>query len=39
MAKPKSIVVLNEPKDALEIFRKKLLPFILDVRNKRSDVD
>ncbi|MDZ7361316.1 MAG: hypothetical protein ONB46_11400 [candidate division KSB1 bacterium] len=39
MDKPKSIVMLNDPKDALEIFRQKLLPFVLDVRNKRIDVD
>jgi hypothetical protein len=39
MAKLKSIVALNGADDALEIFRQKLLPFVLDVRNKRIDVD
>jgi hypothetical protein len=39
MVKSKSIVALNNPDDALEIFREKLLPFVLDVRNKRIEVD
>ncbi len=39
MSKSKSIVSLNDPKDSLEVFRQKLLPFMLDVRNKRIDAD
>jgi hypothetical protein len=39
MEKSKSVVALNDPKDALEIFRQKLLPFIVAVRNKRIDID
>jgi len=39
MGKSKSIAAFNNPDDALEVFREKLLPFVIDVRGKHIDVD
>jgi len=39
MAKSKSIAAFNNPDDALEVFREKLLPFVIAVRGKHIDVD
>lgn len=39
MMSPESIVALNDPQEALTLFRQKLMPFVLDARYKRVEVD